>query len=94
MRFDEVIRNYGYPVISKEVSQTIFEARRNRETGKYTYRIAKLNGEATDKDGNLSKYNIPQWKFLMDAPYDISHKCCDVMKKAPAKQEEKRIDRS
>ena len=33
MRFDEVIRRYGYPVVSKEVSQTVFEARRNVETG-------------------------------------------------------------
>ena len=89
MRFDEVIRRYGYPVVSKEVSQTVFEARRNVETGKYTYRLKKLNGEAVDKDGKPSQYNIPQWKFLLDSPYNISHKCCDVMKKNPAKQYEK-----
>ena len=93
MRFDEVIRSYGYPVVSKEVSQTVFEARRNKDDGKYSYRLAKLNGEATDKDGNPSKYNIPQWKFLMDAPYNISHKCCDVMKKHPAKKYEKETGR-
>lgn len=93
MRFDEVLRNFGYPVISKEVSETIFEARRGKENGKYTYRLAKLNGEATDKDGNPSNYNIPQWKFLMDAPYGISHKCCDVMKKKPAKEYEKTTNR-
>ena len=68
MRFDEVLKTFGYPVISKEVSQAVYEARRNKETGKCTYRLKKLNGEATDKDGNLSSYNIPQWKFLLDAP--------------------------
>lgn len=93
MRFDEVIKNYGYPVISKEVSQTVFEARRNVENGKYSYRLKQLNGEATDKEGNPSTYNIPQWKFLLDAPYGISHKCCDVMKKKPAKLYEKETDR-
>ncbi|EGC8433136.1 phosphoadenosine phosphosulfate reductase family protein [Listeria monocytogenes] len=93
MRFDEVIKNYGYPIISKEVSQTVSEARKNAQTGKYTYRLKKLNGEATDKDGNPSTYNIPQWKFLLDAPYNISHKCCDVMKKKPAKQYEKQTGR-
>ena len=81
MRFDEVIKNYGFPVISKEVAQTVCEARKHAESGKYSYRLKKLNGEATDKEGNPSTYNIPQWKFLLDAPYDISHKCCDVMKK-------------
>lgn len=93
MRFDEVVKTYGFPVVSKEVSQTVFEARKNKETGKYTYRLKKLNGEATDKDGNLSTYNIPQWKFLLDSPFEISHKCCDVMKKKPAKQYEKQTGR-
>lgn len=93
MRFDEVIKTYGYPVVSKEVSQTVFEARKNKETGKYTYRLQKLNGEATDKDGNLSTYNIPKWKFLLDSEFGISHKCCDVMKKSPAKKYEKQTKR-
>ena len=89
MRFDEVIRKYGYPVVSKEVAQTVCEAKKNAQTGKYTYRIKKLNGELVGKNGKPSTYNIPQWKFLLDAPYDISHKCCDVMKKKPAKTYEK-----
>lgn len=93
MRFDEVIKKYGYPVISKEVAQTVYEAKKNVETGKYTYRLKKLNGEAVDKDGNPSQFNIPQWKFLLDADFDLSHMCCDVMKKKPAKSYEKETGR-
>ena len=93
MRFDEVIKKYGYPVVSKEVAQTIWEAKKNVKTGKYAYRIKKLNGELLDKNGKYSSYNIPKWKFLLDAPYDISHKCCDVMKKRPAKTYEKTTGR-
>lgn len=93
MRFDQVIKEYGYPVISKEVAQTVFEARRNVETGKYSYRLKKLNGEALDRYGNPSQYNIPQYKYLLDAPFGVSHKCCDVMKKKPAKQYEKETGR-
>ena len=93
MRFDEVIKKYGYPVVSKEVAQTVWEAKKNVKTGKYTYRIKKLNGELLDKNGKYSSYNIPKWKFLLDAPYDISHKCCDVMKKRPAKTYEKTTGR-
>lgn len=93
MRFDQVIKKYGYPVISKEVAQTLCEARKSVKTGKCTYRLKKLNGEAVDKDGNPSQYNIPHYKYLLDAPFEISHKCCDVMKKAPVKQYEKETSR-
>lgn len=93
MRFDEVIKKYGYPIVSKEVAQTVCEAKKNAQTGKYTYRIKKLNGELLDKNGKYSSYNIPKWKFLLDAPYDISNKCCDVMKKRPAKTYEKKTGR-
>lgn len=87
--FKEVIRENGYPIVSKEVSQIIEEARRHESTGKYTYRIEKLNGTALDKNGNKSKFNCPQWKYLLDAPFKISSKCCDKMKKTPAKKFEK-----
>ena len=93
MRFDEVIKKYGYPVVSKEVAQTVWEAKKNAKTGKYAYRIKKLNGELLDKNGKYSSYNIPKWKFLLDAPYNISHKCCDVMKKRPAKTYERKTGR-
>lgn len=93
MRFDQVLKTYGYPVISKEVAQTVSEARKNAETGKYTYRLRKLNGEAVDKDGNPSRYNIPQYRYLLEAPFMVSHKCCDVMKKSPAKRYEKETGR-
>lgn len=91
--FKDVIAAYGYPVISKEISQIIEEARRNAITGKYTYRIKRLNGELLDKNGNKSMYNCEKWKFLMDAPYKISNKCCNEMKKKPAKRFEKETGR-
>lgn len=91
--FKDVLKNYGYPIISKEISQIIEEARRNKNTGKYTYRIQRLNGTALDKNGNISKFNCSQWKFLLDAPFKISNKCCDKMKKTPAKKYHKETGR-
>lgn len=94
--FREVIHDYGYPFISKEVSQTVYEVRRSVANGKpgATYRLKKLNGEAIDKNtGQLSTYNIPQWKFMLDAPFAISHMCCNTMKKQPAKLYEKQTGR-
>lgn len=88
--FKDVILTKGYPVISKEVSQIIEEARKyDKETGKYAYRMKQLNGERTDKDGKISSFNCSKWKFLLDAPYKISDKCCKEMKKKPAHRFEK-----
>lgn len=87
MRFDEVIKTYGYPAISKEVSQTVYEAKRSPSESKLkTVRMKKLNGELLDKNGNKSSYNCEKWKFMLDAPFDISDRCCAVMKKKPAKK--------
>jgi 3'-phosphoadenosine 5'-phosphosulfate sulfotransferase (PAPS reductase)/FAD synthetase len=87
--FRSIILDIGYPIISKEVSQVISEARKNKETGKCSYRIKRLNGELKDKKGNKSIYNCEKYKFLMDSDFKISHKCCDIMKKNPVHQYEK-----
>ena len=81
--FIEVISEYGYPVISKEIAECIYEARKS-DGNKYSYRIQRLNGTLLDKNGNLSQYNCSKYKYLLDAPFKISDKCCDVMKKRPA----------
>lgn len=86
MTFREVLIKYGYPIISKEVSQCIYEARlgiKNND-GTYQYRIDRLNGIFKDKDGDLSQYNMPQHKYLLDAPFNISDYCCDKTKKKPS----------
>ncbi len=76
--FFEIIEEYGYPVISKEVSNVIYGARKGQQ-----YRLARLNGELLDKNGNYSMFNCERYKYLLDAPFKISDKCCYHMKKAP-----------
>lgn len=85
-RFDQVIEEYGYPIISKEISECVDQARKALITGKYPYRLQKLEGTLKDKNGNPSIYNCSKWKFLLDAPFKISNKCCNIMKKKPAHQ--------
>lgn len=43
MRFDDVLKTYGYPVISKEVANAVGQARRTLESGsgRYTYSLKK-----------------------------------------------------
>lgn len=75
--FIQVIKEYGYPVVSKEISLTIEYARKGSQ-----WAIDRLNGN--HNYGNHKKY-----KFLLDAPFKISDKCCGEMKKKPFKKYEK-----
>ena len=86
MRFDEVIKKYGYPIISKETSENIFIARKNplsRCATKFDE-----NSEYVKKYG--TQYCLSKWKPILDSDIPISHMCCNVMKKKPAKEFEKR----
>ena len=85
MRFDEVIKKYGYPIISKEVSQRIHEYRHN-PSGWIKDRWDR-NGKYASKYG--TRFDISKWKPLRDSDIPVSHKCCMVMKKTPAKMYEK-----
>lgn len=92
MGFRDVICKYGYPIISKEVSECVFQARKGlqNDKGYYSYRLAKLQGKALDKEGRKSLYNQEKWGFLLNAPFLMSHMCCNVMKKKPVKNFAKR----
>lgn len=83
--FVEVVNEYGYPVISKEVANTIEGARKGQRS-----RLLKINGEFLDKDGNKSIFNYEKYKYLMDADFAISGHCCDCLKKRPFERFEKR----
>lgn len=76
----DVVREYGYPVISKEVSFDIEKARRGAISS-----LEKLDGVAKNKNtGKISKYNIPKYKYLINSPFKISSLCCGHTKKRPA----------
>lgn len=85
MRFDEVIKKYGYPIISKEVSQRIHEYRVNPNG----WAKARWDNEGKYAIKGGSRYDISRWKPLRDSDIPASHYCCNVMKKAPAKAYEK-----
>ena len=95
MSFVELIKKYGYPIISKEVCETVSQARKSLENGdgKYSYRLKKLNGELLDKQGRYSLFNTPKYKPLLNVDFLISGKCCDINKKAPIKEYEKKTGR-
>nr|DAW56155.1 MAG TPA: phosphoadenosine-phosphosulfate reductase [Caudoviricetes sp.] len=95
MRFDEVIKMYGYPVISKEVSKRVKEyhnAEKKRQVEESTA-YKEFNGLRKNKDSNTSAYNKEKWSYLLESDFKISDMCCDIMKKKPAKRYEKETGR-
>ena len=86
MPFHKVIENYGWPVISKEQAQFISEWRRTKSD---KLRDLRWNGRSNGRS-KISEC----WKHVAtDAPFKISHKCCDILKKNPAKKYEKKTGR-
>lgn len=94
MVFTEVIRKYGYPVIGKEVAGYVDLARKGNlwarihlgfDNGVY---VTKKGRKIKPNEGG--KYDKSKWRFLMDAPFKISDRCCGIMKKGPAKEYSRR----
>lgn len=85
MRFDEVIKKYGYPIISKEVALKIYESR-SKPCG---YASQSFDPESPKIKKYGKKYDLSKWIPLRDSDIPVSHKCCNVMKKAPSRLFEK-----
>lgn len=79
MRFDEIIKTYGYPMISKAVSNCVRGAKMGQQS-----RINLLNGLDCDGSDRKSKFSQAKYKPLLDVDFKISDMCCDVMKKSPS----------
>lgn len=84
MRFDEVIKRYGYPIISKTTSQIIYDAKRGSK-----YAIKYIKGTGKTPNGKPSWFNIEKYAPLLKVDFNISDKCCHAMKKRPLKEYDK-----
>lgn len=70
--FVQIITQYGYPIVSKNVARTIQDYRSTTISDKFReYTKRKLEGTAQNKDGKKSLYNFSKWKFLVDAPLEF-----------------------
>jgi 3'-phosphoadenosine 5'-phosphosulfate sulfotransferase (PAPS reductase)/FAD synthetase len=86
MKFKEVVEKYGYPVISKEQAQYIYQFRTAKSE---KTQLTRLYGNKSGR-GKISK----KWLYLTDAPFKISDQCCNVMKKTQLKNLKKKLDYS
>jgi len=85
MRFQQIVQEYGYPVVSKDIARSVYYARKGSN-----WAIKRFYGQ--NPDGSPSKwYSTRQgkWKKLLDAPFKISDLCCHFMKEEPLREIEK-----
>lgn len=79
MSFNEVLGEYGYPMIGKDVAQRLYYAKRGTAS-------ALRDLDAVNPDGTYSKFKAShygKYKPMVSLPIRFSHKCCLVMKEAP-----------
>ena len=89
----QILRNCGIDTSNRELVISECAKRLKKERGSWR-RLAQCYGAITTKNvikSDITKEekgqysDIPQkYKFLIDAPFKISDRCCYVMKKAPA----------
>lgn len=82
--FTQVIEKYGYPVVSKKIAMGVS---RYRNTNSEVQRQLRLHGGTNPTSGRAQQRTISKkWHFLIYAPFKISERCCDAMKKDPLKR--------
>ncbi len=117
--FMDVCQKYGFPLVSKEASEDVSQARKWMKKNNVSsieqleeiplqdipHRLASLLGKyevdwgkkkkSGNFDGNLAKSFLQQekWKFLLEADFEVSPMCCNVMKKKPIHEYEKETGR-
>jgi 3'-phosphoadenosine 5'-phosphosulfate sulfotransferase (PAPS reductase)/FAD synthetase len=84
LTFKQILKKHGFPVVSKRNASYISAIRSAK--GETKTKILRLTG--VNSKGVYSRLNkLPKkWNYLIDAPFDISAKCCDVLKKNPMKR--------
>jgi len=90
MSFKKVLDIEGFPVVSKRVARMIRDLQ-NPTPKNEASRTLYLTGKKRNGENGSNSFKLPKkWEKLIDAPFKISEKCCDVLKKKPIKNYEKK----
>jgi len=87
----EIMKKFYYPAPSKDVAMKIDRATRALLNG--NDRVVDIRTKGTVIDGNHKTMSmIPyKWQYLMFAPFRVSEKCCEKIKKIPLNKATKKI---
>lgn len=75
----EVLEYYGFPLISKEQAHGIRQAKTTKSERLLSIRLYGSDPKKGHTTGKISD----RWQYLINAPFMISEKCCDCLKKRP-----------
>ena len=91
MTFWDVVDKYGWPIISKVVSMGIS---RYRNTKSQVQKELRLHGGINPSSGKKQNRSVPvKFHYMVNAPFKISEKCCEILKKEPFRRYEKQCGR-
>lgn len=79
----EVFEKYGFPLISKDISETLFSVKNSPESVKAMRGLGVLN--QYKYHGEVPK----KWIWIRDEKFNINNKCCSKLKKEPFHKYEK-----
>jgi 3'-phosphoadenosine 5'-phosphosulfate sulfotransferase (PAPS reductase)/FAD synthetase len=88
----DVVLNIGFLIGSKKTSRMLQDIRNPKETNQKS-RTLYLTGIKSDGTQSKSFKLAKLWKPLINAPFQVSGKCCDIFKKEPFKVYEKETKR-
>lgn len=90
MTFKKVLDTEGIPVVSKRVARMLRDLQNPTPNNKAS-RNLYLTGKKRNGENGSNSFMLPKkWEKLIDAPFKISEKCCDILKKKPIKEYEKK----
>ncbi|MGE4194682.1 MAG: phosphoadenosine phosphosulfate reductase family protein [Pseudodesulfovibrio sp.] len=82
MPFHRVVKEIGWPIASKRTALGLSVLRNPTGNNQNIYRLYDIGINRFGQ--KVEGYKVAkQWRFLVDAPFPISSKCCDIMKKEP-----------
>jgi len=82
LSYRQVIDKYGYPVVSKKVSRFLWDVRHSSPKNAKTVNLRMTGYNSSGKYSPTMMLPL-KWRFLIDAPFNISDKCCLALKKSP-----------
>ena len=89
--FHKVVNQYGYPMVSKKVARGVKILK--HPTGN-NQNIVRLYDKGINRFGEpVNGFKVPRrWRFLVSAPFEVSDKCCELMKKEPMHRASKNLN--
>ncbi len=80
MSFVETVEKFGFPLTSKMNARKIRTIRQKGGTASANLYLTGINRKGEYHEQSM----LPnKWKFLVDAPFDVTEQCCDILKKQP-----------